>query len=109
MALAIRVGVTLPAVSGWERNLYRPRRPTAQRLDDELSAGGAVLAAFGYAPLASRAERAAAAEDTGSRLKSLEDLVAQLSKKLTDVQNELHRSQHSGDLDHSRASQPSNS
>ena len=95
MALAVRIGVTLLAVSGWERNLYRPRRPTAQRLDDELRGGGAVLASFGYAQLPSPAERSAAAEDTESRMHRLEQLVAELSNKLYEVQDEVQREPHS--------------
>jgi len=48
-ALAVIVGVHGAAVSQWERNIYTPRRDMAQRLDDELGAGGEVLRAFGYA------------------------------------------------------------
>jgi len=104
MALAVKVGVTLPAVSGWERNLYRPRRPTAQRIDDELRAGGAVLTAFGYAPLPGPAELAAAAADSGSRMRQLEDLVAELSNRLDEVQRNL---QHGSDADSFAAGQRS--
>lgn len=84
MALAVMVGVTLPAVSGWERNLYRPRRPTAQRLDDALRGKGAILTAFGYAPLPSAAEMASSWPD--DRMHRLEQLVAQLSNRLHNVE-----------------------
>lgn len=87
MALAVKIGVTLPAVSGWERNLYRPRRPTAQRLDDELRGGGAILAAFGYAPLPGAA--GGSTSDPESRVQQLEVLVGQLSTRLNELQGEL--------------------
>ena len=86
MALAVRIGVTLPAVSGWERNLYKPRRPTAQRLDDALHGGGEILAAFGYAPLPSAAELATPVGYSEDRIRRLEELVAELSSRLDSVQ-----------------------
>ena len=90
MALAVKVGVTLPAVSGWERNLYRPRRPTAQRLDDELQAGGLILAAFGFAPLPSPPTGAMLpAEADGRvahRVQQLEQIVADLAHRLNEIQ-----------------------
>ncbi len=84
MSLAVLVGVTLPAVSGWERNLYRPRRPTAQRLDDALRGKGAILSAFGYAPLPTAAEMAATVPD--DRVQRLEQIVAELSNRLRNVE-----------------------
>ena len=84
MALAVMVGVTLPAVSGWERNLYRPRRPTAQRLDDALRGKGAILSAFGYAPLPSAAELMSSGPD--DRMQRLEQIVAELSNRLHNVE-----------------------
>ncbi len=85
MSLAVKVGVTLPAVSGWERNLYRPRRPTAQRLDDALRGSGAILAAFGYAPLPSSAELMGSAH-ADDRVERLEQLVAELSRRLNQIE-----------------------
>jgi len=92
MALAVKVGVTLPAVSGWERNLYRPRRPTAQRLDDELQAHGSILAAFGFAPLPSPPPTTSAPEVDGqvtSRVQRLEQIVDDLAHRLNEVQEAL--------------------
>lgn len=51
--LAVLVGATLTAVSQWERGINTPRRYMAERLDEALTAGGTVLAAFGYSPPAS--------------------------------------------------------
>ena len=88
MALAVKVGVTLPAVSGWERSLYRPRRPTAQRLDDELQAGGSILAAFGFAPLPSPPPATSPAEADGRvdhRVQRLEQIVADLAHRLNQI------------------------
>ncbi len=48
MQLAVALGVSMPAVSQWERNINTPRREMAERIDEHLGAGGAVLAAFGY-------------------------------------------------------------
>lgn len=87
MTLAVLVGVTLPAVSGWERNLYRPRRPTAQRLDDALRGQGAILTAFGYAPLPSAAEMASSGPD--DRIAALERAVAELSNRLHNVETNV--------------------
>jgi len=89
MALAVQVGVTLPAVSGWERNLYRPRRPTAQRLDDALRGAGAILASFGYAPLPGSAEQAPYSTDSDNRVQRLEQIVAELSDRLDRVQGAI--------------------
>jgi len=89
MALAVKVGVTLPAVSGWERNLYRPRRPTVQRLDDELRGGGALLAAFGFAPLPNPAFEPVETARSENRVRRLEVLVADLSDRLDDVRDAL--------------------
>ncbi len=92
MALAVKVGVTLPAVSGWERNLYRPRRPTAQRLDDELHAGGSILAAFGFAPLPSPPPGTSASEADGhvqTRVQRLEQIVDDLAHRLNEIQEAL--------------------
>ncbi len=89
MALAVKVGVTLPAVSGWERNLYKPRRPTAQRLDDELRAGGAVLGAFGYAPLPNAATAPTERDGSESRVLRLERRVADLSDRLDQLQQAI--------------------
>jgi len=92
MTLAVQVGVTLPAVSGWERNLYRPRRPTAQRLDDALLGAGAILAAFGYAPLPGAAEQALYSTDSDNRVERLEQVVAELSNRLDRVQGAIENS-----------------
>ncbi|CAN5449991.1 hypothetical protein BH10ACT2_BH10ACT2_21110 [soil metagenome] len=89
MALAVRVGVTLPAVSGWERNLYRPRRPTAQRLDDELVADGALLAVFGYLPLPRPDSELTGSLESESRVSFIERRIAELSDQLAEVQNAL--------------------
>lgn len=48
-ALAERVGMSLPAVSQWEREIIRPKRSTASKIDAALNADGAILAALGYA------------------------------------------------------------
>lgn len=47
-ALAVALDVSLPIVSRWERDVNTPRRDMAQRIDDQLDAGGALVAAFGY-------------------------------------------------------------
>ena len=92
MTLAVHVGVTLPAVSGWERNLYRPRRPTAQRLDDALRGSGAILAAFGYAPLPNVAEQAMNTVGANNRVERLELMVAELSSRLDKVEDAIESS-----------------
>lgn len=48
MAVAAALGVHVAAVGQWERGVNTPRRDTAERLDVELGAHGAVLEAFGY-------------------------------------------------------------
>lgn len=42
------LGRSFGAVSQWENNRVKPRRPTALRLDELLDAGGEILAALGY-------------------------------------------------------------
>lgn len=106
MSLAVKVGVTLPAVSGWERNLYRPRRPTAQRLDDALHGGGAILAAFGYAPLPSSAELLGSAP-ADDRVQRLELLVAELSNRLNEVEAAVDNAGAMGNGESSRRSRTS--
>ena len=46
--LANQLQVSVATVSGWERDLFLPRRPMAARIDDALGAGGRLLQAFGY-------------------------------------------------------------
>lgn len=46
--VAREIGVTLGAVSQWERGITNPRREKVEALDEMLTAGGALLRAFGY-------------------------------------------------------------
>lgn len=48
MDVAAALGVHVAAVGQWERGVNTPRRDTAERLDAELGAHGALLEAFGY-------------------------------------------------------------
>ncbi len=89
MGLALKVGVTLPAVSGWERNLYRPRRPIAQLLDDTLRGEGAILAAFEYAPLPGPGKTGRPEVVPEDRMQRLEARVAELSDRLDAVQETM--------------------
>ena len=66
-ALAEAVGVSWSSVAQWESGRITPRRKTAERLDVALSAGGELLAAFGYvkqpgAPSAALEQRVTALE-----------------------------------------------
>lgn len=47
--LANAVGKTVPAVGQWEREVFTPRRATAEQIDRALDAGGSVLASLCYA------------------------------------------------------------
>lgn len=85
MALAVTVGVTLPAVSGWERNLYRPRRPIAQLVDHAVHGDGAIMAAFGYTPLPGPSEPRPPSSELDDRVERLEVQVAELSRRIGDV------------------------
>jgi transcriptional regulator with XRE-family HTH domain len=49
--LAIRVGVTAPAVSQIENAKIKPRSDVIARMDDVLGAGGSLLRRFGYEPV----------------------------------------------------------
>lgn len=44
----MKLGVSVPIVSRWERGLNTPRRAVAGRVDKLLGAKGALLAAWGY-------------------------------------------------------------
>ena len=47
--LAPLAGVTVSAIAQYEAGRIHPRRTTAARIDSALNAGGAILAAYGYA------------------------------------------------------------
>ena len=92
-ALAEAVGVSWSSVAQWESGRITPRRKTAERVDQTLSAGGALLAAFGYAgrPVSSSDDsvdqlRARVAELT-ERVERLAELVAQHDGQLASLAN----------------------
>ena len=47
--LAPLAKLSTSSITSYETGKMQPRRATAQRLDDVLGAGGAILAAFGFA------------------------------------------------------------
>ena len=72
-SLANAVGVSWSSVAQWESGKITPRRKTAERIDSALSAGGALLAAFGYVSLP--------ADDSLDQLRSLlADLTERVEK-----------------------------
>ena len=90
-ALAVALDVSLPIVSRWERDVNTPRRDMAQRIDDQLDAGGALVAAFGYVsppvddPLAALqvqvAELVETVEDLGRLVKAQGAEMARLARR----------------------------
>lgn len=86
LQLANAVGVTPGAISQIETGKITPKRETAQRIDDELRASGAVLEAFGFVtpaaapewvPLEQHKDLAAKVEDL---IQQVQDLTAQVDR-----------------------------
>lgn len=75
-ALAVILGVSVSAVSQWEREVNVPRRDTASRIDEALHADGEIVAAIGYV----------AGTDHEERITRLEDEVRRLMESVTDLQ-----------------------
>lgn len=93
VAAALRVSEGLP--SQWENGRVAPRRANAMRLDDLLQAGGAILAAYGYArPELNQPQLPLAAHDPAvlrADLDSLTEEVARLSARLEGMGAEVAR------------------
>lgn len=72
-AVAVHLGMSLPAVSQWEREVIRPRRETAIRLDELLDGEGEIVDALGYSVSEETglAARVAALEAEVERLRGL--------------------------------------
>ena len=79
--LAVALGVTNGAISQWETGRTKPRRSSAQRLDDMLGADGEILAAYGFAGGVSQAEELAQLQE---RVEQLERAVTTLAGQVLD-------------------------
>lgn len=85
--LGMAAGVTGAAVSDWERGKSTPDRNHAQAADQKLTAGGAVLTAFGYTD--ARPENGGPA--TPMPAVPSEPTVADLAAKLDEILHVLDR------------------
>lgn len=81
-ALASRVGMSEPSIEGYEMKGARPGRPVAVRLDEELGANGAILAACDYNT---------GPDDWGAEISRLRDEVERLNATVRALAIEVQR------------------